>query len=86
MLLEKLGKGRDGNIEGVGAIVLLEALDVSGAGDAPGALEGLELGLLVGVDEVDQGPEGLVFGVVEKSALLEEEGQIRLASDLRRGD
>ena len=75
MLLEEFGEGGDGDIERVGAIVLLEALELGGARDAAGALKGVEGGLVVGVDEVDQGTEGLVLGVVEEAALLEEKRQ-----------
>jgi len=52
MLLEKLGKGGDRDIECVRAIVLLQAPELRRARDALGFLESLDLRRRVGVDKV----------------------------------
>jgi hypothetical protein len=86
MLLEELGEGRNGDIERVGAIVLLDSLDLRRAGDAPGLLEPLNLGLGLGVDVVLERVERLPLRIVEKAALLEEERDVLLSANLvKRG-
>jgi hypothetical protein len=82
VLLEELGKGGDGDVERVGAIVLLEALQLGGGRDAPGGLKFGELRARFGVDVVGKRAEGLGLGVVEEAAFLEEEGGVCLASGL----
>ena len=82
MLHEELGESGHGNVEGVGAIVLLEAVQLGSAGDAAGLLEGIERGFRVGIDVVGQDTKGLGFGVVDEASLLEEEGEVVLATDL----
>jgi hypothetical protein len=84
VFLEELGESGDGDVERVGAIVLLEALLLGGARDAPGLLERLELRPRLGVDVVGEGPERLGIGVVQEAALLEQERDVRLVSDLRK--
>jgi hypothetical protein len=59
MLLEELGKGRNGDVKGVGAIVLFQALQLGGTRNTPGGLELLELRLRLVVDVVDKGAKGL---------------------------
>jgi hypothetical protein len=63
--------------------VLLEALLLGSARDAPGLLERFELRPRLGVDVVGEGPERLGVGVVQEAALLEQERDVRLVSDLR---
>ena len=82
MLLEELGKRWYGNIERIGAVVLLQSAQIGRTCDAFGPLERFQLGFWVGIYLVREGPERVRFGIVEESALLEEEGQVRLASDL----
>ena len=85
MLLEELGKGGDRDIERVGAIVLLEALQLGGGRDAAGLLELFELRRRLRVDVVGKSAEGLGLGVVEEAALLEKEREVGPASDLLCG-
>ena len=82
VFLEELGEGRDGDVERVGAIVLLQAVELRGGRDALGLLEGFELGLGLFIDLVRKGAERVGLGIVEESALLEEERGVGLASGL----
>lgn len=82
MLFEQLGKRRNRNVERVHAIVVFKPLELGRARDTSRFLECLELGFRVGVDEIGQGAKRLGFGIIQEAALLEEERQILLASDL----
>lgn len=84
MFLEELSERRNGDVKGVRAIMLLEVLELGGTGDALGFLEDLELRGGVRIDKVRQRAEGLLVVLVEESALLEEERDICLLSNLTR--
>lgn len=83
MLFEELEEGRHWNIEGVVAIVVLESLDLLLGGYATGLLEVLEGWLWLGIDRICEGREGLLLLVPEETALLEEEGNVVLATSLQ---
>lgn len=82
MFLEELRKGRNRDIEGVAAIVLLQARQLSLGLDALGLLESLEPGLGVGVDGIGERAERLLLGIVEEAALLEQERYTTLSGSL----
>jgi hypothetical protein len=82
VLLEQFCESRDGDVEGVGAKVLLDTGDVGLLGNASGGLEVSDGGLRLGVDVVLEGAKALGVGVVEESALLEEERKVGLAAGL----
>jgi hypothetical protein len=73
VLLEQLGEGRDGNIKSVEAIVLLDARQLDLGLDTLGGLEVADGGLGLGVDVELERTKRLCLGVVEETALLEEE-------------
>jgi hypothetical protein len=74
MFLKELGEGRYGDIEGVRAVILLEPSQFSLCSDAFTLLEFLKEGFRFGIDFVGQRTERLLDRVVEKAALLEQEG------------
>jgi hypothetical protein len=78
MFLEQLGEGGNGDVERVVAVVLLQALDLGGRGEALCLLEILELGLRLGVEGVGERGKRALLRVVEEAPLLEEEREIRL--------
>lgn len=84
MLLEEFGKRGDRNVKRVCTIVLLEVGVLGSTGDSSRLLERLDLGRRFGIDGKRQRAEGLSVRLVEESALLEKERDIRLASDLVR--
>lgn len=71
MFLEKLREGRDGDVESVRSVVLLELLELCGAGNALGLLERRNGGFRLNVDGISKSRERLGLWVVEESALLE---------------
>ena len=83
VLLEKLEECRHWNIESVIAIVVLESLDLLLGGYAAGLLEVLQGWLWLGIDRVREGREGLLLLVPKETALLEEEGNVVLATSLK---
>jgi hypothetical protein len=83
MLLEELGEGRDRDIEGIRAIVLLEALQLLSRLDTARLLEVADKRFRVGVKDVRQRGKRTRLGVVEETALLEEERNIGLVADLK---
>jgi hypothetical protein len=82
MFLEQLGECRYRDIECVRSIVLLNVRELGCALDAPRLLERLQFRFGVGVDVVGQYTKRAGVRFIEKPALLEEEGQIRLVADL----
>ncbi|GKT85998.1 hypothetical protein Ct61P_03848 [Colletotrichum tofieldiae] len=82
VLLEELGEGGNRDIEGVGAVVLLDPLQLVLGCNALGLLVASDLGLRLGIDVVGEGSEGLVLGVVDEASLLEMERSVDLATDL----
>lgn len=78
MFFEELGKGGHRDIERVGAIVLLELRQIGLCGDASIFLELIDARFGFGIDLVRQGTEGLLGGIVEETALLEQERDIGL--------
>ncbi|GJC78632.1 hypothetical protein ColLi_01470 [Colletotrichum liriopes] len=82
VLLEELGEGGNRDIEGVGAVVLLDPLQLVLGCNALGLLVASDLGLRLGIDVVGEGSEGLVLGVVDEASLLEMERGVDLATDL----
>lgn len=73
MLLEELCKCRDGNVERVCAIVLLDAGQLGLLVDASACLELANGGLGLGVDGISEAAEGLCIRVVKETAFLEQE-------------
>lgn len=82
MLLEELSKGGDRNIKGICAIVLFKTRKVCLPIDSAGGLEVADGGRRFSVDVVLQAIKGLDVGIVEKTALLEEEREVCLATGL----
>lgn len=82
MLFEEFQERRNGDVKGIGAIVLLQSFELGDGFDALGSLVFVDLGLRLGVDVIEEGPESFGLGVVEESAFLEEEGEVRLVADL----
>jgi hypothetical protein len=82
VLLEELGEGGNGNVKGVGSIVLLDACNLGLLVQASGGLEMANLGLGVDVDIILKSAEGICLGVIEESALLEQERSVELATSL----
>ena len=70
MLLEEIGKGGDGDVEGVFAIVVDQVVDVQLTLQALGILEDRDLGRLV--EGIDEWREAAEFGVVDVAPLLEQ--------------
>ncbi|KAI6750013.1 hypothetical protein HG531_007278 [Fusarium graminearum] len=82
VLLEQFGKGGNGDIEGVGAIVLLNARQL-GLGLV--TLRGLEVTdgrLGLGINIVLESVECLGIGIVKEASLLEKERGVELATSL----
>ena len=82
VFLEQLGEGRDGDIEFVCAIMLCDALNLSGRGETLGLLERLELGLGFDIEGIGERGEGTLVGIVEETSLLEEEREVRLSTNV----
>lgn len=73
MFLEEFCEGRNRDVEGVATIVLFQFLEFCGLCDAPRLLERLDGRLWFRVDGIVEGSEALLVGMVQESALLEEE-------------
>lgn len=82
MLLEEFRECRNRDIEGVGAIVLFQSLQLCGIVDALGLLEGIDKRLRLGVNGIVEGGEGLLLRMVQEAALLKEEREIGLSINL----
>lgn len=82
MLLEELGKGGNGNVEGVGAVVLFDSGEFRLLLKTSEGLEVADGWLGLGVDVILERREGLGFGVVEETALLKQERGNELATNL----
>lgn len=82
MLLEKLGKSWHWYIEGIVAIVLLDAGEFRLASDTSRVLKLVKLRLGFSVGSVDERTKCLRLGIVEESALLEEERGVDFAGDI----
>lgn len=65
--------------------MLFQSLQLCGVRDTLGLLEGLDCWLRLDVDGIVEGGEALLVGVVQKSALLEEEREVVLAINLDAG-
>lgn len=73
MLFEEFCKCRDGNVEGVCTIVLLDAGQLGLLIDASACLELANGGLGFGVDGISEAAEGIYIRIVEETAFLEQE-------------
>lgn len=80
VLLEQLAERRDGDVERVEAIVVRKTGDFLFALETAGELVVGEFG--TGIDGVDERREGSGFGVVEETALLEQERDLLLVASL----
>ena len=82
MLLEELGKGGNGNVEGVGTVVLFDSGEFRLLLKTSEGLEVTDDWLGLGVDVILERREGLGFGVVEETAFLKQERGNELATNL----
>ena len=82
MLAEQLGEGGDGDVESVRAVVLLDLIELALGRDAPRALELPDDRLGLRINGIVEGVEGLAGLIVEETALLEEERDVDLVSNL----
>lgn len=82
MLLEELRKGGNGNVEGVGTVVLFDSGELRLLLETSEGLEVTDGWLGLGVDVILERREGLGFGVVEETALLKQERGNELATNL----
>ena len=82
VLLEELGKCGHGDVESVGAIVLLLVLNRRLSVQTPGRLKRADLGLRLGIDVVGQSREGCGLCGIQEAPLLEEEGDVGTVANL----
>ena len=82
MLLKEFGEGGYRDIEGIIAIVLMDSGQLGRGGYTSGFLEVFQKRFGIGIDSVSQRLEGALFGIIEESALLEEERDVFLAPSL----
>lgn len=73
MLLEEFCKCRDGDVESVHTIVLLDAGQLGLLIDASACLELANGRLGLGVDGISEAAEGICIRIVEETAFLEQE-------------